>query len=240
MKIESLLTELFPDGHSVTINYGLLSGTGKTDQGEVSVIGTSEGLAIDSGHALQLSCYVLSVVRDNPGMPILLLVDTQGQRLSKTEELFGLNGYLAHLVKCLDLARRKGHRLISLVYADAVSGGFLSFGLLGDEIHALPDARISVMNLPAMSKITKLPLEMLEELSVSSPWFAPGVENFYKLGGVHSVWSQPYSVQLSSALKRSHSGDNRRSEGLLREGRKLAGLVSQEVVQASCLSDCRA
>lgn len=230
MKIEALLTELFPAGHEVTIRAGLLSGVGKTDKGEVSVIGTSEHLAVGAEHALLLSGFVLRLVREKPGLPILMLVDTQGQRLSKTDELLGLNGYLAHLVKCLELARRQGHRLITLVYAEAVSGGFLSFGLMGDEIHALPEARISVMNLPAMSKITKLPLEMLEELSASSPWFAPGVDNFYKLGGVQSVWSQPLSKPLSLALECSSSGDRRREEGLLREGRKLAHPVSREVV----------
>jgi malonate decarboxylase gamma subunit len=237
MKIESLLADLFPGGHAIKIDGGLLSGIGKTSKGEVAVIGTVKHLAIGAEHALKLSGSVLNIVRDKPGLPILMLVDTQGQRLSKTEELIGLNGYLAHLVKSLDLARRQGHRLITLVYADAVSGGFLSFGLMGDEIHALPEARISVMNLPAMSKITKLPLQMLEELSVSSPWFAPGVENFYQLGGVHSVWSQPYSVQLDQALERSTSDDNRRAEGFFRGGRKLAGPVSREVLRSGDVSD---
>ena len=51
---------------------------------------------------------VLDVVRDHPSRPILLLVDTQGQRLSHRDELLGINGYMAHLAKCLDLARRQG------------------------------------------------------------------------------------------------------------------------------------
>ena len=45
-----------------------------------------------------------------------MLVDTGGQRLSRRDELLGINGYLAHLAKCLELARLRGHKLISLIY----------------------------------------------------------------------------------------------------------------------------
>ena len=117
----------------------------------------------------------LRIVRDHPGRPILLLVDTQGQRLSRRDELLGINGYMAHLAKCLQLARNRGHKIIGLVYSEAVSGGFLASSLLADRCYALPEAQVRVMNLPAMSRITKIPLERLEELSKSSPVFAPGV-----------------------------------------------------------------
>jgi malonate decarboxylase gamma subunit len=230
MKIESLLNDLFPAGHSVMEQNSLLSGFAICDQVEIAVLGTSDHLAVDAASALELAAFVLRVIREKPGASIVMLVDTKGQRLSKVEELLGLNGYLAHLVKCLELARRSGHRLISLVYAEAVSGGFLSFGLMADDIYALPDATIGVMNLPAMSRITKLPLDMLEELSVSSPSFAPGVDNFCRLGGIRSVWKQPYSAQLQKALGRKITFDDRRVEGLARQGRMLAGPVSHQVV----------
>jgi len=229
MKVEPLLHELFPAGHSVSVKANLMSGYGTAGQGKVAVLGTTGHLAVSAEVALALADFVLSVVRENPGIPILMLVDTQGQKLSKADELLGLNGYLAHLVKCLDLARRRGHRLITLVYDEAVSGGFLSFGLMADEIHALPDAQISVMNLPAMSRITKLPLEMLQELSAKSPSFAPGVDNFYKLGGVLSIWRPQLAKHLEAALKRQPCGDHRRDDGLERMGRKLAARVSRLV-----------
>lgn len=229
MKLDSLLKELFPRGHSVESTEGVLTGFGMTDNGEIAVLGTMDHLAVGVTAALQLSDFVLKVVRDRPGCAFLMLVDTQGQHLSKKAEMLGINGYLAHLVKCLELARRKGHRLLSLVYAEAVSGGFLSFGLMADEIHALPEAKIRVMNLPAMARITKLPLEMLEELSGNSPSFAPGVENFFKLGGVQSIWSRPCAENLNSALARRSTGDQRRAEGEKRQGRKLAHPVSRLV-----------
>ena len=229
MTVNTLLQDLFPAGHDVTSSKGLLLGFARTAQGDIAVLGTTNHLALDSTTALELAAFVLKIVRENPGCPILMLVDTQGQRLSKTEELLGINGYLAHLVKCLDLARRQDHRLLTLIYNEAVSGGFLSFGLMADEIHALKEARVRVMNLPAMAKITKLPLEMLESLSNDSPWFAPGVENFYLLGGIHSVWSGDLSEQLQEALIRQNDTDCRRQEGMDRQGRKLALPVAHDI-----------
>ena len=229
MKIEPLLDELFPAGHSINVRAGLIFGFGSAGQGKVAFLGTTDHLAVSAEVALELAGFVLNVVREKPRIPILMLVDTQGQKLSKAEELLGLNGYLAHLVKCLDLARRRGHRLITLVYDEAVSGGFLSFGLMADEIHALPDAQIRVMNLPAMARITKLPLETLQELSAKSPSFAPGVDNFYKLGGVFSIWRPPLANHLKTALERQTCGDHRRDAGRERSGRKLAAQVSRLV-----------
>ena len=229
MTVEALLNQLFPGGHAVQVRDGVLTGSATTPKGEIAVMGTCSHLAVGVETALTLADFVLKVVKEWPGRPLLMLVDTQGQRLSKRDELLGINGYLAHLVKCLELARLRGHRLLSLVYGEAVSGGFLSFGLMADEIHALPDVKVRVMNLPAMARITKLPLEMLEEMSVTSPSFAPGVENFFKLGGVRSVWSDTFSEQLEKAIGRQTVGDQRRKDGLERLGRKLAHQVSQLV-----------
>jgi len=229
MTMDVLFNKLFPDGHAIACDEGLLTGFGTVAAGEVAVLGTTQHLAVGSEVAFKLAGFVLDIMKDRPGCPILMLVDTQGQRLSRTEELLGLNGFLAHLVKSLDLARRRGHRLLTLVYGEAVSGGFLSFGLMADEIHALDDARIRVMNLPAMARITKLPLEMLEALRAESPAFAPGVANFYKLGGIHSVWKDSLSEQLQAALNRRSDGDLRREDGAARQGRNMALAVSRKV-----------
>ena len=94
---------------------------------------------------------------------------------------------------------------------------------------ALDDARIRVMNLPAMARITKLPLEMLEALRAESPAFAPGVANFFKLGGLHSVWTDSLSEQLQAALDRRSDGDRRREDGAARQGRNMALAVSRKV-----------
>ena len=172
---------------------------------------------------------VLEVVRHHPGRPILLLVDTQGQRLSHRDELLGINGYMAHLAKCLDLARRSGHRVLGLVYSHAVSGGFLASSMLADTCYALPEAEIRVMNLPAMARVTKIPLERLTELSASSPVFAPGVDNYLRMGAIEALWEGDLAACLAKALAAPVSGDRRRAAGEERQGRTLARAVADRV-----------
>jgi malonate decarboxylase gamma subunit len=229
MKIEALLDELFPVGHSVKNAQSILTGFGSTGKGEIAVMGTTDHLAVGVEAALILADFVLGIIKESPGRPILMLVDTQGQRLSKRDELLGINGYLAHVAKCLELARQRGHQLITLIYSEAVSGGFLAFGMMADEIHTLAEAKVRVMNLPAMARITKLPLEQLQELSSTSPSFAPGIENFIKLGGVQTVWQEPLAEQLDQVIGLKPGGDQRRRNGFRRHGRKLAHPIAQRV-----------
>ena len=138
------------------------------------MIGTVDAAPIGIELAYRMAGVVLDVVRDHPSRPILLLVDTQGQRLSHRDELLGINGYMAHLAKCLTLARARGHRVLGLVYSQAVSGGFLASSMLADVCYALPEAEIRVMNLPAMARVTKIPLERLQELSKASTGIRSG------------------------------------------------------------------
>ncbi len=203
MQLNELLRELFSDDYEINYQGDVVAGTGTIDEQQVAIIGTTAHATIGIETALLLAQHVLTVVRSHPGRPILLLVDTQGQRLSRRDELLGAHGYLAHLSKCLEVARKQGNYLVSLVYGEGVSGGFLSFGMMADEIHALPDAQIRVMGLPAMARVMKIPLERLQALSASSPVFAPGIENFLRLGGVDSIWPHRLSNHLRTALKRA-------------------------------------
>jgi malonate decarboxylase gamma subunit len=229
MDIRILLGELFPAGHSVEFDGLYFSGTGQTPKGAVAVIGSTDAAPIGVELAFRMAGEVLSIVRDYPGRPVLLLVDTQGQRLSHRDELLGINGYMAHLGKCLELARRSGHRIIGLVYSQAVSGGFLASSLLADRCYAMPEAEVKVMNLPSMSRITKIPLERLEELSLTSPVFAPGVENYLRMGAVHSLWEGNLAACLEQALDAALESDRRSEWGEARKGRTLAHSVAERV-----------
>src|SRR5205085_10021180 len=104
------------------------------------------------------------------------------------DEMLGINRAMAHLGCCIDLSRRRGHRIVGLVYDQALSGGFITSGLMADACHALPEAEIRVMRIPAMARITKLPEDMLTALSTSNPVFAPGVANYVAMGGVRALW----------------------------------------------------
>jgi malonate decarboxylase gamma subunit len=229
MQTDALLDTLFPHGHAIRRDGVVLCGSGQIGSHTVSIVGTADGAAIGNETALRLADEVLRIIREHPGRPILLLVDTTGQRLSHRDELLGINRFLAHLAKCTELARLRGHRTISLVYAQGVSGGYLSWGMLADACFALPQAEIRVMGLPAMSRVTKIRQDILEELSETSPVFAPGVGNYLKMGALEALWESDLPECLADALSKITTGDHRREAGQRNGGRQQAGPVSRRV-----------
>ena len=178
-----LVDALFGDAHHLQRQGDLITGQATLDGQALTVVGTTGHAAIGVHLALAQARAVLDTLRDHPGRPILLLIDTQGQQLRRRDELLGIHRAMAHLGQCIDLARRRGHRVLGLVYDQALSGGFLTSGLIADACHALPEAEIRVMRLPAMARITKLPEPLLAQLSQDNPVFAPGVENYVSMGG---------------------------------------------------------
>ncbi|UYB52068.1 biotin-independent malonate decarboxylase subunit gamma [Xanthomonas sp. AM6] len=229
MELTPLLEQLFPLGHRVEVRDGVIVGSATTALGEVTVIGSADKLEVGVEHALALAAAVLDSTRAQPQRPIVMLVDTAGQRPSRKDELLGINGYFGHLAQCLDLARRRGARLLTLVYGESVSGGFLAFGLMADAIYALPEAQVRVMDLRAMARVTKQPLEKLQALSKSSPVFAPGVENYVAMGAVQALWQGDLAAALLAALQEPLHGDERAQRGAERNGRLLAAPIAAEV-----------
>lgn len=226
-------------GHNLVSAGLFLHGSAQVGDKSVTVIGTRDHAAIDGPLALRIADAILQVVRADAAAgtvprPILFIADTQGQALSRHEELLGLNGYFAHVARCVDLARRQGHRLLTVINGEAVSGGFLAFGMLADRICALPDAQVRVMDLRAMSRVTKISLERLEELAGESPVFAPGAENYWRMGGIHEIWSADdnWPERLAAALDSATDTDGRAVIGLERGGRQLAAPTAQLVTAA--------
>ena len=112
---------------------------------------------------------------------------------------------------------------------DIATGLYLSTGLLADLCFALPEAEIGVMNLPAMSRITKIPLERLESLSLTSPVFAPGVENYLRMGAIEAIWQGDLEAHLDAAFRLPSDRERRRALGEVRGGRQLARSVAERV-----------
>ena len=232
MNWQSLVQALFGDAHTIERNGDVISGTAQLQDQTLTVVGTTDHAAIGIETALAQAKVVLETVQNHPGQAILLLVDTQGQRLRHRDELLCINRYMAHLGCCVDLARRSGHRVIGLVYDQALSGGFITSGLMADACYALPEAEIRVMRLPAMSRVTKINEDVLEALSQSNPVFAPGVANYVAMGGIQSLWSGNLRECLKQALSNSNLLDQRGDLGATRGGRRLAAQVAQQVVSA--------
>lgn len=236
MNLNDILDALFPAGHAVAVTNQVITGQAQTAQGTVAVLGTTDAAAIDHAMALALAGFILDTIERHPGRPLVFLVDTSGQALSRSQELLCLNGSLAHLAACVDLARRQGHPSLSLVTANAVSGGFLSFGLMADRAYALADAQVRVMDLRAMSRVTKIAHERLVELAASSPIFAPGAESYVRMGGIAAIWPAPSAALLETALTSARQSapatDQRMASGLTRDGRQLAAGIAHAVDNA--------
>ena len=232
MNWQALVQSLFGDAHTIERSGDVISGTAQLQGQTLAVVGTTDHAAIGVETALAQARAILDTVQNHPDRPILLLVDTQGQRLRHRDELLCINRYMAHMGCCVDLARRSGHRVIALVYDQALSGGFITSGLMADSCHALPEAEIRVMRLPAMSRVTKIAEDVLEALSRSNPVFAPGVENYVAMGGIASLWRGDLQASLVAALADSGIADQRAALGAMRGGRKLSAEVTQRVLAA--------
>ena len=232
MKWQALAEQLFGLDHGITADGDFLSGTAQLNGAEITVVGSTNHAAIGVALALKQARVILDTMAQHPGRAILLLVDTQGQQLRRRDELLGINRAMAHLGCCVDLARKRGHRVIGLVYDQALSGGFITSGLIADACYALPEAEIRVMGIPAMARVTKLPEALLIELSKANPVFAPGVANYVAMGGVRALWQGDLRQCLIDALRDAPVSDERARDGAARGGRQLAASVVQQVLAA--------
>ena len=232
MQWTALAEQLFGTDHSIRADGDFLSGSAPFDGATLAVVGSTNHAPIGVEMALRQARVVLDTIAQHPGRAILLLIDTQGQQLRRRDELLGINRAMAHLGCCIDLARRRGHRVIGLVYEQALSGGFITSGLIADACYALPEAEIRVMRIPAMARVTKISEARLTELSQSNPVFAPGVQNYVAMGGVRALWRGDLREGLRDALANAPTTDERARDGAQRGGRRLAESVAQRVLAA--------
>ena len=237
MTLDEVLAGLFPSGHQVKVgDGGLITGSAKRKAGGgLAVIGVANGEPLGGQGALALAEEVLKVVASGGDTPILVLVDTQGQMMSRHEEMLGLYEYLSHLAKCLLLASQEGHRTIGVEYGKAAAGSFLATALAADTLIGLPGAEPAVMDLPSMARVTKLPLDRLTELAKTTPVFAPGLDHMAQTGAVASIWDpkQPLDQQLEAAIAGASPRDQRDRLGAERKGRLMAAGVAELVVAAA-------
>ena len=233
MTLAEILASLFPAGHARTSAEGLIFGRGPLREGgEAHIIGVVEGTALGVEGALALADHVLGIANGQDSDPILVLIDSSSQRMSRRDELLGLNEYLAHLAKTLLLAETCGHRTVGLLYGGSAAGAFIATALSTGTLVALPGAHPAVMDLLSMARVTKLPIELLEEKAEATPVFAPGLDNLAKTGAVHQIWdpARPLCDQLAELLAFPAGDDGRARLGLERVGRPKAARISERVI----------
>ena len=234
MTLDDVVTSLFPSGHQVECGpSGTLHGTARVEgHSKVTVVGIVGGTPLGVDAAILLAGHVLTAVEAGDRAPIVFLVDTSSQNMARRDELLGLNEYLAHLAKSLALAAAHGHRSVSLLFGHAAAGAFIGAALSSQSLVALPGAAPSVMDLPSISRVTKLPLEQLERLAKSTPIFAPGVGPLFAIGAVTETWAadQPFAPRLADLLRQPVATSDLRDQiGLERKGRRLAQTIAARV-----------
>lgn len=116
------------------------SGSLKTG-GRAVMIGIADRTAVGVDEAIRLSRHVLNAMERGGTGPILVLVDSDSQRMSKRDELLGLNEFLAHLAKCLIYADMQGRQTVGLLYGRSAAGAFLATALATRVLVALPGGR---------------------------------------------------------------------------------------------------
>jgi malonate decarboxylase gamma subunit len=229
---ERLIGQLFGDTARTERHDNLIIGEAPFDGQVLAVLGTVDQTYIGADAALAVARAVLDVMRDHPGRAILIIVDNSGHRLGRWDELVANNGCVAHLTKCLDLARRRGHRIIGLVNELAVSAGFMALGMSTDACYALPQAEVRVMALNAMSRVTKIPLDRLQELCETSPVLGPGVRNFVRVGALRGVWEGDPAEELRRALADDPGSDDMRQMLALERGGRTQAQAITHMVRA--------
>jgi malonate decarboxylase gamma subunit len=121
---------------------------------------------------------------------------------------------------------------VGLLYGHSAAGAFLATALAARVLVALPGAEPVVMDLPSMSKVTKLSIEILKEKARSTPVFAPGLDNLAQTGAVLATWDEKISLaeQLETLLGNMGDGrDERDRLGKSRNGRPKAADIAERV-----------
>jgi malonate decarboxylase gamma subunit len=234
MTLDDVLASLFPAGHDVKkTTRGLVRGSGPLKGGgRLEVVGVADRTAVGVEEAIELSEWVLEAVARGGNGPILIVVDSDSQRMSKRDELLGLYEYLAHLAKCLIHADLQGRHTVGLLYGHTAAGAFIATALATRTLVALPGAQPEVMDLASMSRVTKLPIDLLEEEAKSTAVFAPGLANLTQTGAVLETWDETRSLadQLQALLAAGHEPGVRRDDlGSARRGRPKAADIAERV-----------
>lgn len=239
MKAQSprvLLGKLFgASAKGIAVEKSILTGYAQVGGKDVCVIGTCNGTYIGNEAALVLAAHVIDCIERRPRTPIVMLVDSAGQEPNRVDEMLGLASYFGHLLSCLELARRKGHKLLTIATGKAVGGAFLCYGMFADRIYALDSASVGLMPIEAMSAVTKIPVPVLQKLAKTMPSLEFGAAPFALLGGVEEVWPADADLQakLAGAIAAAAVDDNRAALGKKRGGRKLALDIRNRVLAES-------
>lgn len=234
ISLKDLMKHIFKTDVPFEEKSSVIYGQAQLEHQPIHILGVKESTFLGASQALIMAEKIIDILESRSKAPVLLLVDVAGQKLTMRDEWLGMHQYFGHLLESLECLRKHGNRLISLVYNQALGGGFIAYGLMADTILALPDAELAVMWLEGIAKITKIELSRLQDLSKMLPVFAPGVNNFYALGGLHDIVPlSKLAEKIIAAAQETALKDKRAFLGKKRGGRKIAYNLIDKVANHS-------
>lgn len=120
---------------------------------------------------------------------LIALVDVASQAYGRREELLGIHLAGAAAADAYASARLAGHPVIALLVGKAMSGAFLTHGYQANRILALdsPEVLIHAMSKESAARVTRRPVEALEELGQRITPMAYEVRSFARLGLLHRL-----------------------------------------------------
>lgn len=231
VEYQKILSAAVGEDAQIAVDNDVLTGKFSYQHQQFALCGIVNGASLDNAMSLQLADFILELIKTSPQQPICILIDTAGQKVSHTAELLGLNSYYGHLISAFNLARQAGHKIFALVYGQALGGAFIASALNADYVYATKEAQIAVMWLEAMSRVTKVPLAQLQELSQTSAIFAPGAENYVKLGVIEAVISaEEFLPQVCKLVNQDINLHRWREQGASRGGRLMADNLVKKII----------
>jgi malonate decarboxylase beta subunit len=171
---------------------------------------------------------------------IVAVVDLPSQAYGRIEEMGGLHQAMAAAVDAYHAARIAGHPIIALVVGSALSGGFLTHGLQGNQILALddPGVEIHAMHRAAAARITLRTVDELDELAKTITPMSYDVADWATLGfcdGLLDVEnpSAPTSTDVETVQAALEEGVRRARSGPLDLSNRLDSAAAVTTRHAS-------
>jgi malonate decarboxylase gamma subunit len=120
---------------------------------------------------------------------LIAIVDVTSQAYGRREELLGIHLAGAAAADAYASARLAGHPVIALLVGKAMSGAFLTHGYQANRILALdsPAVMVHAMSKESAARVTRRPVEALEELGKRIAPIAYDVRSFAALGLLHKL-----------------------------------------------------
>lgn len=143
---------LFPEGHSLMVQGGVVSGTGRRDGASVDVLGLVGKAPVGAASAFRLATLAWGL-RDRGASAVDIVLDCESHSARLDDERLLLSAYLADVALALMALRESGATLRLTVIGDAGGGVYLALAAAAQHVAVAVGATVHVLPAAAMMSI---------------------------------------------------------------------------------------